>query len=205
MTVHYPNALQPPTEGKWMFIRKLLKWVADTPFYGRLANSIVTHVHGKEVVTQIHECGHSTPLLLSQGADAIDLLVRVRDGSRRHSFNLVFVEKTHWPIEKKMSLWRIYDGKLVTDPTPAPYPVKLNFRLQQLDSEAGRIVNQTVSERDPAYSVRHDARGEIGRVHQIYAGQLTQGVYRVQISNLVPAAEIDFETLLLFEKDRRRH
>ena len=196
------NAVRPFTHRSWTLIRRLVRRLIEMRFCGWSANAVVTHVQGQKVVTQIHECGYTTPLHLSSGGKVIDLLVRVRDGSSRHCFNLAFAEKTNSPNEKRMHLGRIDDGRLAAATALTPCPVKLNFRLRQLDSDGGQVVNVMVLERCPLYSLRKEVEGEIWRVHQIYTDRLTPGVYRIEISNFLPITKNALKTFLLFEKDR---
>lgn len=149
------------------------------------------------------ESRYSTPLPLATQGEKIDLLVRVKDSEREHQFNLIFVENRDWPQEKKDHLRRLYEGRASIEPATTPYPVKLRFRLEAQEAGNDFSVDKVVSERSVLYGRSKET--EIWRSNIIFRTTLKPGIYRMRIDNLRPASEINFETLLVFERDNRKY
>lgn len=155
---------------------------------------------------KIYEAEYVTPLPLATQGEKIDVLVRVKDNKRAHHFNLIFVEKQDWPDEKRMHLRKLYRGHASIEADITPYPVKLRFRIEAQDAGNSFKSDTTVTERNGLYITRYaNNNTEIWRANTIYSNVLKPGVYRVQIENLNPAPEINFETLFVFERDNRKY
>ena len=160
---------------------------------------------------QIYVSRYATPFPLQKGDEKISFLVRVKkDGV--YEFNLVFVERGEWPQEKKDRQRELYDGyrigadySIPGKSLDVPWPIKLKFHLENVQGGPPIQVNKVVASRNRNmggygfyYPPSKPKDSIIWRGRLIHGQRLGPGVYRVQVENLSPNPDFDFETLFEF-------
>jgi len=159
----------------------------------------------EKLMEGVRKSGYAEPFPLQQGGESIDMLVYVADDQRPYHLYLVFVERRDWPQERKEHLRRLYRGGLLNDVGTTPYPIKLRVRISVPDEDDDPFVDRIVDQREPRFGRSAENGAVTWRTLNIYAIGGQPGVYRVRIDNLEPVPQMDFPTLLFFERDSRTY
>ncbi|NUA29222.1 hypothetical protein [Cupriavidus basilensis] len=102
----------------------------------------------RETLGEIHESPYVVPFPLARGGERIDAVIRVAK-SGYHYFNLVFVEGTDWPEQKKDELMRVFRGWALLDEfnSQQHYPIKLRFKLNSIDGKTNVHIDEVIAKR----------------------------------------------------------
>ena len=169
------------------------------------ADALSVHASDSPLLEKVHESKYHMPFPLQKGGEKIDVLVRVDETDRAYGLYLIFVLKASWPEAKKEELIRLYQGRLAWPEPIKPYPIKIRLRIDSADQRNEVHIDRLVGERSPRYGRGVNDGAETWFAEALFFGTLPAGVYRVRLENTVPVPEIDFETLVAFEKDNRKY
>ena len=159
----------------------------------------------------IYVSGYTTPFPLQKGGKKISLLVRVKKPGV-YEFNLVFVEREEWEQAKKDRQQELFDGHRIGadysipgESQDVPWPIKLKFHLENVQEGTPVQVDKVADRRKRNiggygfyYPPSQPKNSIIWRGSPIHRHYLEPGVYRVQVENLSPNPDFDFETLFEF-------
>ncbi len=188
-----------------MMIKKKLRKLMTLIGMGLVAKTV--HALGKDskASERIYESRYHTPFPLQKGGEKIDVLVRVEETNRVHGLYLIFVLQQNWPEEKKEALYRLYQGYIAWREPHKPYPAKIHLRIDSVDAKSDVHIDRLVTERSLQFSRDVNKGAETWYANALFMEWLPAGVYRLRLENMAAAPEIDFATLIAFEKDNRKY
>ncbi|BEV16719.1 DUF5625 family protein [Herbaspirillum sp. DW155] len=188
-----------------MMVKKKLRKIMALVWLGLSIKTLPAFGKDAQVSEKIHESRYHTHFPLQKGGEKLDVLVRVEETQRAYGLYLIFVLKKNWPEERKESLYRLFKGFVDGRETVKAYPVKIHLQIDSVDLKNAVHIDRLVAERYPLY-IRDVNNGEDIWFSQIlFQGRLPAGVYRICLENRAAVPEIDFDTLITFEKDLSKH
>ena len=188
-----------------MMIKKKLRNLIALIGIGLVAKIVPALGKDSKASERIYESRYHTPFPLQKGGEKIDVLVRVEETNRVHGLYLIFVLQQNWPEEKKEELYRFYKGFIDWREPHKPYPAKIHLQIDSADLKNNVHIDRMVTERSLKFSRDVDKGAETWYANALFMEWLPAGVYRIRLENMAAVPEIDFATLVAFEKDNRKY